>query len=62
MSSIQKLLEDCYAVIRSDPSLMAKSDWALRFVQAIKELQALESSRAQQLQDVEDAEHARDAA
>jgi hypothetical protein len=62
MSSIQKLLEDCYAVIRSDPALMAKSDWALRFVQAIKELQALESSRAQQLQDVEDAEHARDAA
>ena len=62
MSSIQKLLEDCYAAIRSDAGLMAKSDWAIRFVQAIKQLQADESKGKQQAQDVEDAEHARDAA
>lgn len=62
MNSIQKLLEDSYAAIRSDPALMAKSDWAIRFVQAIKQLQSAEATRAQQLQDVEDAEHARDAA
>jgi hypothetical protein len=62
MNSTQKLLEDCYALIRSDSALLAKSDWAVRFEQALKQLQAAESIRGQQQQDVEDAEHARDTA
>jgi hypothetical protein len=62
MNPIQKLLEDCYAVIRSDAALMAKSDWASRFEQASKQLHAADAAKSQQLQDVEDAEHARDAA
>lgn len=62
MSTIQKLLEDCYATIRSDAAALAKSDWAVRFVQAIKQLQADEARSKQQSQDVEDAEHGRDAA
>lgn len=62
MNSIQKLLEDCYTLIRNDPSLLAKADWASRFEQALKQLKSAEASRAQQLQDVEDAEHAHDAA
>ena len=62
MSPIQKLLEDCYALIRNDPALMAKSDWASRFEQALKQLQAGDAAKSQQAQDVEDAEHARDAA
>jgi hypothetical protein len=62
MNSIQKLLEDYHASICSDPTLLAKSDWAVRFEQAIKQLQLADAACAQQLQDIEDAEHARDAA
>ncbi len=62
MNPVQKLLEDCYALIRNEPALLAKADWAPRFEQALKLLQSAEAAKTQQLQDVEDAEHARDAA
>jgi len=62
MNPIQKLLEDSYALIRSDASAMAKGDWASRFEQALKQLQSSDAANAQHLQDIEDAEHARDAA
>lgn len=62
MNPIQKLLEDCQALIRSDSGLQAKADWAPRFEQALKMLHAADAAKQQQLQDVEDAEHARDAA
>ena len=62
MNPTQKLLEDCYALFGNDPALLAKSDWAPRFEQALKQLQAANASKSQQAQDIEDAEHARDAA
>jgi len=62
MNPIQKLLEDCQAVIIEDPAVRAKADWMARFDQALKMLHAAESAKAQQALDIEDAEHARDAA
>lgn len=62
MNPIQKLLEDCQALIGNDPAIQANADWAARFEQAFKQLQLADAAKKQQLQDVEDAEHARDAA
>lgn len=62
MNSIQKLLEDANDAISADPALMAKSDWAIRFAQAIKRVQSVEMTNARQQQEIEDAEHERDAA
>lgn len=62
MNAIQKLLQDCHALIRNDSALLAKADWASEFEKAIKLLHAAEGIQKQQLQEVEDAEHARDAA
>jgi hypothetical protein len=61
MKTIQALLNDCYGLIRNNPTSDA-ADWAPRFEQAIRQLQSAEAVQKQQLQDVADAEHGRDAA